>query len=91
MLTPSNRSSNPMRTTLHAHCFEGLFADLTLVVEPWGDDIWARGAAGLMLEELFHPTLYRDASDDVATLAGVFTYGTHGPSDDRHDAHPVAG
>ena len=26
--------------------------------EPWGDDAWARGAASLMLEELFRPTLY---------------------------------
>ncbi len=81
----------PMRTTLEAHCFEGLFADLTLVVEPWGDDAWARGAAGLMLEELFHPTLYRDAGEDVATLAGVFAYGAHSTGDERLAAHSAAG
>lgn len=56
----------PMRDALQAHCFDGLFDDLDLVVEPWGDDAWARGAAGLMLEELFHPTLYRGAEDDAA-------------------------
>jgi predicted NBD/HSP70 family sugar kinase len=31
-----------------------------LVVEPWGDDAWARGAATLVLRELFHPAHLRD-------------------------------
>lgn len=50
----------PLRETLQSHCFNGFFNDLRLVIEPWGDDAWARGAASLMLEELFRPTLYRD-------------------------------
>lgn len=50
----------PLRETLAAQCFTGFFADLRLVVEPWGDDAWARGAASLMLEALFRPTLYHD-------------------------------
>ena len=41
---------------LETHCFDGLFADVELVVEPWEDDAWARGAAGLMLDEFFHPS-----------------------------------
>lgn len=49
----------PLQKALRANCFEGFFEDMRLVVEPWGDDAWARGAAGLMLEELFRPTLYR--------------------------------
>lgn len=48
----------PMQNALRANCFDGFFNDLRLVVEPWGDDAWARGAASLMLEELFRPTLY---------------------------------
>jgi predicted NBD/HSP70 family sugar kinase len=48
-----------LRAALAEHCFDGLFADLELVVEPWGDDAWARGAAALMLDQLFHPPLYR--------------------------------
>jgi predicted NBD/HSP70 family sugar kinase len=47
----------PLEETLAAHCFDGLFEDLRLVVEPWGDDAWARGAAGMMLDALFHPAL----------------------------------
>jgi predicted NBD/HSP70 family sugar kinase len=48
----------PLQDALKADCFDGFFDDLRLVVEPWGDDAWARGAASLMLEELFRPTLY---------------------------------
>jgi N-acetylglucosamine repressor len=48
----------PLQHALQANCFDGFFEDLRLVVEPWGDDAWARGAASLMLEELFRPTLY---------------------------------
>ena len=31
-----------------------------LVIEPWGDEAWARGAASLVLRELFHPAHLRD-------------------------------
>ena len=50
----------PLRRSLAAHCFEGLLDDLDLIVEPWGDEAWARGAAGLMLDELFHARLDRE-------------------------------
>ena len=40
----------PMRAALAANCFDGLYADLDLLVEPWDDDAWARGAAGLVLD-----------------------------------------
>jgi hypothetical protein len=44
-----------VREALTAHCFADLFNDVDLVVEPWGDDAWARGAAVLMLDDFFHP------------------------------------
>jgi N-acetylglucosamine repressor len=44
-----------MREALAAHCFADLFNDVELVIEPWGDDAWARGAAVLMLDDFFHP------------------------------------
>jgi predicted NBD/HSP70 family sugar kinase len=31
-----------------------------LVIEPWGDEAWARGAATLVLREFFHPAHLRD-------------------------------
>lgn len=52
----------PLRRALAAHCFEGLLHDLDLIVEPWGDEAWARGAAGLMLDDLFHARLDRESS-----------------------------
>lgn len=55
----------PLRSTLATHCFDGLFDDLDLVVEPWGDDAWARGAAGLMLDELFHARLNLDPEPEL--------------------------
>jgi predicted NBD/HSP70 family sugar kinase len=56
----------PMRSALATHCFDGLYDDLELIAEPWGDDAWARGAAGLVLDDLFHARLERD-SDRVAS------------------------
>jgi N-acetylglucosamine repressor len=49
-----------LHKTLSRHCFADLFEGVELVVEPWGDDVWARGAAGLMLDEFFHPPSSRD-------------------------------
>jgi predicted NBD/HSP70 family sugar kinase len=50
----------PLDQALEEHCLASLFADLRLVIEPLGDDTWARGAASLILEELFRPPIYRD-------------------------------
>lgn len=45
----------PMREALKAHLFNGLGDALQLVVEPLDDDAWARGAASLVLSEVFLP------------------------------------
>lgn len=42
-------------SALRTHTYDGFFDDLSIVVEAWGDDAWARGAAGLMLDTYFHP------------------------------------
>lgn len=62
---------DPLRDALRANCFDGCFDDLRLVVEPWGDDAWALGAASLMLEELFRPAPYRDDGTRVSWGAAV--------------------
>lgn len=43
----------PMRDALYANSMSALNAGLKLHVEPLGDDAWARGAASLVLQELF--------------------------------------
>lgn len=45
---------------------------LEVVIEPWGDEAWARGAASLALRELFHPAHLRadvGANTDVPTTS----------------------
>ncbi len=39
-----------------------------LVLEPWGDEAWARGAATLALREFFHPAHLRDAPRPTAAV-----------------------
>ena len=43
----------PLLTALHEHAFDGLARDLRIVMEPWGDDAWARGAASLAVGRVF--------------------------------------
>ncbi len=43
----------PMRRAFEAHRFDGLGARTRFVIEPSGDETWARGAASLVLRELF--------------------------------------
>lgn len=44
-----------VESALRTHTYDGFFDDLQIFVEPWGDDAWACGAAGLMLDAYFHP------------------------------------
>ena len=49
------------QTALDEYCFGGLRGDVTVVIEPWGDDGGARGTASLLLSELFEPALHKEA------------------------------
>ncbi len=44
---------DPMRQAIRETAFAGLGASLDVVVQRWGDDAWAIGAATLVLRELF--------------------------------------
>ncbi len=48
---------NAMRTAIDEYSMPDQYSDLDLRVEPWGDDIWARGAASLVLQQLFESPL----------------------------------
>ena len=56
-----------MREAMDAASFDGIADDLELVVEPWDDEAWARGAASLLLGELFQPAL-RPGEDSRPSL-----------------------
>jgi N-acetylglucosamine repressor len=56
-----------IQSTLDQECMPPLRADVTLQIEPWGDDSWARGAASLVLRDLFESPVNQRKS----TLAGL--------------------
>jgi predicted NBD/HSP70 family sugar kinase len=43
----------PMTQTIRQMSFDGLSAEMDIVIQPWGDQAWAIGAATLVLRELF--------------------------------------
>jgi predicted NBD/HSP70 family sugar kinase len=47
-----------------------------VVIEPWGDEAWARGAATLVLRELFHPAHLRDGTAPSGSSATRSTPAT---------------
>lgn len=61
-------AGDELRAGLAEHVFDGLADELELVVQPWEDEDWARGAAAVLLGELFQPSLRR-ADDDRVSFA----------------------
>lgn len=49
----------PMRRAIEEESFNGLAQEVELVVEPSGDEVWARGAACVVLGELFKSPVHR--------------------------------
>ncbi len=45
----------PLRRSMKEHTMPGLAEDARIRIDEWGDDAWARGAAGLALQQLFEP------------------------------------
>jgi N-acetylglucosamine repressor len=60
-----------MADALHAHVFGGLVHDIELIAEPIDDVTWARGAACIVLGELFTAPAHRSGTfvQDVMTVA----------------------
>lgn len=58
----------PFEDALRDHCFNGLYNNVKIAIEPWGDEAWARGAASLLLSELFQPSL-RQGEEERASFA----------------------
>jgi predicted NBD/HSP70 family sugar kinase len=60
---------DPMREVIQAHAFNSLADKLEIVIEPSGDEAWARGAACVVLGELFKsPVQRRQAVDLMAAM-----------------------
>jgi N-acetylglucosamine repressor len=52
----------PMRSAVHQNTIPGLVKETTIHIEPWGDAAWARGAASLVLGELFQSPVHSQES-----------------------------
>ncbi len=49
----------PMKESIQQNTMPGLFDPNTIEIAPWGDDAWARGAAGLVLREVFESPIHQ--------------------------------
>ncbi|MCR4407252.1 MAG: ROK family transcriptional regulator [Anaerolineae bacterium] len=58
----------PMREAVQAHAFNGLADDLEIVIEPSGDETWARGAACVVLGELFKSPVHKGEEVDLMAV-----------------------
>jgi len=56
----------PMRSALPKYVMPGLGKDTEIQVDTWDDNAWARGAAGLVLGELFLSPLYKEPVSEMA-------------------------
>jgi len=55
----------PMREAIRAHAFDGLADELEIIMEPSGDETWARGAACVVLGELFKSPVHKGEEVDL--------------------------
>jgi N-acetylglucosamine repressor len=56
----------PMKESIQQNTMPGLFDPNTVEITPWGDDAWARGAAGLVLREVFESPIHKKTPVSVA-------------------------
>jgi predicted NBD/HSP70 family sugar kinase len=56
---------SPMHEAIARNVMPGLAKDTSIQIDAWGDDAWARGAASLVLHELFESPLNRERESDL--------------------------
>lgn len=59
-----------MRKAFQEHVFDGLADQTEFVIEPAGDDTWARGAACVVLGEMFKSPLHKTRGFEVSASSG---------------------
>lgn len=57
---------DPMQAAIDENTMPSLRQDVSILVEPLGDDAWARGAASLVLHELFESPIKRQREAELA-------------------------
>jgi predicted NBD/HSP70 family sugar kinase len=56
----------PMKESIQQNTMPGLFDPNTVIIAPWGDDAWARGAAGLVLREVFESPIHKKVTVPIS-------------------------
>jgi len=56
----------PMKESIKQNTMHGLFDPNTVMIAPWGDDAWARGAAGLVLREVFESPIHKKVTVPIS-------------------------
>lgn len=57
----------PMKESIQQNTMPGLFDPNIVEIVPWGDDAWARGAAGLVLREVFESPIHAKSARPMPT------------------------
>ncbi len=55
-----------VRSAFHASVMPALAADTEIRVNSWGDDIWALGAASLVIAEIFKSPIHKEGATETA-------------------------
>jgi glucokinase-like ROK family protein len=55
----------PMKESIRQNTMPGLFDPKIVEIVPWGDDAWARGAAGLVLREVFESPIHKKVNGPI--------------------------
>jgi predicted NBD/HSP70 family sugar kinase len=58
---------DPMRRSVATAAFGALGQDTRLIVQEWGDEAWARGAASIVVHEMIKPPIYESGSEGPLT------------------------
>lgn len=59
----------PMREALHEHVFNGLIDHVEIIVESLGDKSWARGAACVVLSDVFKSPVHKQQAPELAPVS----------------------
>jgi N-acetylglucosamine repressor len=77
-VTAGDMLLEPMRAAIPVHTFGRPFNQATLQVAPTDDIAWARGAASLILQEVFHPPIH--SSDESRMMASLLALSRSEPA-----------
>jgi hypothetical protein len=63
----------PMRRAIRETAFGLLGDDTEIVVQEWGDEAWARGAASIVVHDMLRPPIYE--SEAAPPLGRILVRG----------------